>query len=259
MKKVLKSSPPNVLTVFAHKYPTSLWDKGTNCFSDYNRGILYKILKKSIFSTQGEICAYCECKVIETHKQRIEHINDKSNYNSSMKWVHNLHLDWNNLVGVCLGGSSPKNTLYPTPKNLSCDSYKEHKSITHQEFLNPLEIRAFPNLFQFQKRTGKLEAHIENCKLVTIPNNIYSTTEELVTKTIDNLNLNCNRLMVNRNKIFIEYNKRVARGRKNNDKDIQRKIAKEWFSQKFPSFFTTRRILLGKYAEDFLRLNDYDG
>ena len=69
MKKILKLSPPNVLTIFAHKYPKSLWDKGTNSFKDYNN--LYKILKKDIFSTQGDICAYCECKVIESHKQKI--------------------------------------------------------------------------------------------------------------------------------------------------------------------------------------------
>ena len=257
MKKVLKSSPPNVLTVFAHNYPTSLWDKGTNSFTNHDN--LYKILKKNIFSTQGEICAYCECKIVESHKQRVEHINDKSNYNTSTKWVHNLHLDWNNLVGVCLGGSSPKNTLYPTPQNLSCDSYKEYKNISYKEFLNPLDIQAFPNLFQLEKKTGKLKAHSQNCKLVTIPNNIYSSTEELVKKTINNLNLNCNRLMMDRYKIMVAYNKEIEKGRKAKDRDVFRKLAQKWFSQKFPSFFTTRRILLGKYAEEFLKKNYYNG
>jgi len=261
MKKIIKSSPPNVLTVFAHKYPRSLWDKGTDSFKDYNKGVLYQILKKNIFFTQGEICAYCECKVVESYKQRVEHINDKSNYNPLLitPWVHNLHLDWNNLIGVCFGGSSPQNPLYPTPENLSCDSYKETKSITHKQFLNPLAIQAFPNLFQFEKRTGKLKPHTENCELVIIPNNSYPTTEKLIEQTIINLNLNCDRLMMDRNEIFKKYNRKIAEGRKANDTNVQKKLAEEWFSQKFPSFFTTRRILLGKYAEEFLLQNNYDG
>jgi len=259
LKKILKSSPPNVLTVFAYNYPKSLWDGGIDSFKDYNKGVLYQILKKNIFFTQGEICAYCECKVVKSYNQRVEHINDKSNYNSSTKWVHNLHLDWNNLIGVCFGGSSPKNTLYPTPQNLSCDSYKEYKNITHKEFLNPLEIQAFPNLFQFKKRTGGLEANSENCKSVIIPNNIYPTTEELVEKTITNLNLNCDRLMMDRHEIFKEYDREITKARMSGNKNIKTQLAQKWFSQRFPSFFTTRRILLGKYAEQFLKENNYNG
>jgi len=263
LKKVLKSSPPNVLTVFAHKYPRSLWDKGTHNFTNYNKGRLYQLLKKKLFSEQGWICAYCECeiKIEKPHLQRVEHINDKSNYNPaiSTNWVHNLHLDWNNLVGVCLGGSSPKNTLYPTPQNLSCDSYKAYKEISHKEFLNPLEIQDFPNLFQLEKRTGKLKAHIENCKLVTIPNNIDATTEELVNKTIDNLNLNCDRLMTDRYTVMVAYNREIEKGRRANDRNVFKNLAQKWFSEKFPSFFTTRRILLGKYGEEFLLENYFNG
>ena len=262
MKKILKSSPPNVLTVFSHKYPKSLWDKGADNFTNQNRGLLYQLLKKKLFSEQGWTCAYCECKIKEDkpHLQRVEHINDKSNYNpSTTPWVHNLHLDWNNLVGVCLGGSSPKDTLYPTPRNLSCDSYKAYKKISHKEFLNPLEIQAFPNLFQFKRRTGGLEANIQNCKLVIIPNNIYSTTEELVEKTITNLNLNCDRLMMDRNEIFKEYNREIRKARMSGNTNIKTQLAQKWFSQRFPSFFTTRRILLGNHAEKFLKDNNYNG
>jgi len=249
LKRVLKLSFCNVLTIYEKKYPTNSWDN----FYIHNKSKLYKRLKKQIFEDQGKICAYCEVKV--HNKQRIEHINDKSNSTST----NNLHLDWNNLVGVCFGGSSPKSILYPTPENLSCDSYKEHKSISHKEFLNPLEIKAFPNLFQFEKKTGKLKANIENCKLVVIPNNSYLTTEKLVHNTIINLNLNCDRLMTDRDKIFREYNKEIKKARISNNKNIKTELAYKWFSQKYPSFFTTRRILLGKYAEDYLKENNYDG
>lgn len=252
MKKILKSSPPNVLTVFAYKYPKSLWDKKENYFTNYNKGILFKILREKIFSTQGEICAYCECKIVNSTKLRIEHINDKSNYNTSTKWIHNLHLDWNNIVGVCLGGSSPKNPLYPTPKNLSCDAYKENQSVSYKDILNPLQIQAFPNLFKFEKRSGKLQVDEDKCKEANID-------IKLVEDTIDNLNLNCDRLMIDRYKVFKAYNIEIAKGIKLKDRDVYKKLAHRWFSQKYPSFFTTRRILLGKHAENYLKENSYNG
>ena len=252
MKKILKSSPPNVLTVFAYNYPRSLWDKKENYFTNYNKGILFKLLRERIFSTQGELCAYCECKIVNSSKLRIEHINDKSNYNTSTKWIHNLHLDWNNIIGVCLGGQSPKNTLYPTPKNLSCDAFKAHKKIHYTEFLNPLDIQAFPSFFKFEKRSGKLQVDEDKCIEANIDSN-------LVEDTIINLNLNCDRLMTDRYEIFKSYNEEIKKARISNNKNIKTELAYKWFSQKYPSFFTTRRILLGKYAEDYLKENNYDG
>ena len=65
--------------------------------------------------------------------------------------------------------------------------------------------------------------------------------------------------MVDRDKIFQEYNKIITKGRKNKNKDVFNKLARQWFSQKYPSFFTTRRILLGKYAEEFLVKSSYNG
>ncbi|HFS8455773.1 TPA: hypothetical protein ACH2LP_001214, partial [Vibrio cholerae] len=39
----------------------------------------------------------------------------------------NVHLDWFNLIGVCLGGTDYKNReKYELPENLSCDSHKAH-------------------------------------------------------------------------------------------------------------------------------------
>lgn len=248
MKRVLKLSSCNVLTIYAKKYPINLWDD----FYYYNKSKLYKRLKKQIFQKQGGLCAYCESEIKLIHHQRVEHIHDKSDYNKDIKNSHNWHLDSSNLVGVCLGGSSPKNSLYPTPENLSCDAYKDNQGISYQDILNPLEIQIFPNLFKLEKKTGKLEANDEKCKEA----NIDST---LVENTIINLNLNCDRLVTDRYNIFIAYNREIEKGRKLKDREIHKKLAYKWFSQKYPSFFTTRRILLGKDAEEYLKRNNYDG
>ena len=243
MKRVLKSFSCNVLAVYEKKFPNSLWDD----FYRHNESKLYKRLKKQIFQEQGGICAYCESKVEDTHKQRIEYFDDKSNSTP----LKNLHLYWNNLIGVCLGGSDIRNKekpLFRTPANLSCDAYKAN----HATILNPLEIQAFPNLFKLDKRTCKLEANIGNCRLITLPNNPYPTTEEFVSQTIISLNLNCDRLTTDRHQIVIAYNKNIEKGRREKDREVFKKLAQKWFSQKFPSFFTTRRILLGRYAEEYL-------
>jgi len=250
LKKVIKSSSCNVLTVYERKFPTNLWDD----FYRYNYSKLYKRLKKQIFQEQGGICAYCESKVEEPHKQRIEHFNDKSNSTR----LKNLHLDWNNLIGVCLGGSNirnKENPLFRTPANLSCDAFKDN----HANILNPLDMLSFPNLFELDKRTCELKANIPNCQLLSFLDNPYSTTEDFVTNTIRDLNLNCDRLTTDRHKILIEYNKEIEKGRRINDRNVFKKLAEKWFSYRFPNLFTTRRILLGNHAEKFLKDNNYNG
>ena len=252
MKKILKSSPPNVLILYEISNPTKKWED----FRNFNGGKDYSKLKILIFQDQGQLCAYCETRIENNQyeKQRIEHFNDKSNSTP----INNLHLKWDNVFGVCLGGSDIRNKDNPqfrTPENLSCDAYKG-KNIT---ILNPLYMISFPNLFQLDRRTCELKANTSNCQLLSFLDNPYNTTEEFVTNTIRDLNLNCNRLTNNRYKILINYNQEIEKGRKAKDRNVFKKLAQKWFSKKFPSFFTTRRILLGKHAEEFLIRNHYRG
>jgi len=51
----------------------------------------------------------------------------------------------------------------------------------------------------------------------------------------------------------------VAKARKKNDKECFSKIVTLWFKDKWKSFFTTRRLLLGKHAEIYLSKIGYDG
>lgn len=227
-------------------------------------GTDYKATKKLIFDDQGELCAYCEEKTahVQPDKQRLEHFHSKSDKTNPQK---NWALDWDNIFGVCLGGSNVDQSAHPLPANLSCDSHKDH-FLTNAEknnceglYVNPLHLHAFPCLFDFNKRTGELTAHAANCQQVVFSTNQYASTEALVTKTIEILNLNCDRLKSNRLEVLKFYNQAVAQARKSNNQRIFKQLAQHWFSQRWLSFFTTRRILLGQHAETHLHAIRYTG
>lgn len=258
MKKVNKSFPPNNLTEFAIQQPHSNWEE----FRNINLSEDYKTIKALIFSDQGGLCAFCEEKPKEAYKQRIEHFHPKSD-NTSQN--HNWNLDWNNVIGVCLGGSDISLSAHPLPENLSCDAHKDrliNKGILptscEGHLLNPLYIPTVPCLFDLDKRTGELKAKKDYEKL-HIEHNHYNTIEELIEKTIEYLNLNCDRLNQQRLAVLNQYNLALKKARVRQDVNFLPKLAEHWFRTKWPSFFTTRRILLSHYAEKHLTIQNYNG
>jgi uncharacterized protein (TIGR02646 family) len=258
VKKINKSPLSNSLTQYARQNSQANWDD----FRNYNQGNNYKQIKALIFTEQGCLCAFCENEVKEAYKQRVEHFHPKSDKTNPN---HNWALDWNNVTGVCIGGEGSDKSTHPLPANLSCDAFKNHLinqgKLSEQcegYLLNPLELPAFPCLFDFNKRTGKLEPK-PNYEGIEFQNNKYTSTAELVTKTIEHLNLNCDRLNEQRLEVLKIYNQEIAKARKNNDKTIFTKLVQRWFQKRWISFFTTRRILLGEEAENYLKQINYDG
>jgi uncharacterized protein (TIGR02646 family) len=252
---------PNDLTVYGQTSPNGNW----NSFRNHNGGVSYRNLRNLIFSTQGGLCAYCEANVSERpeSRKRIEHFHPKSDQSNHLI---NWSLDWGNVFGVCIGGDDSNKTAHPRPKNLSCDSHKNHLASSDSSLekpegnvLNPLDMVVGPCLFSLNRATGELEADENACRSVTLPENNYSSTYELVSSTIKILNLNCDRLNEQRLRILIHYNQQVAKSRRNHDRDYKSKLATRWFNKKWPSFFSTRRILLGKFAESYLNATSYDG
>lgn len=260
MKKILKSDPPNELTDYADKNPTEVWES----FRNYNASADYKALRARIFEDQGGLCGYCEKQVsiLPEHLQRVEHYHSKSDKSSTINW----DLDWYNIFGVCNGGGNADQYKHPLPDNLSCDSYKDHlikikklPKACEGYYLNPLRVISTANLFTFNKATGELEVNTKACAGLSDIDNHYDTLVELVEKTIEILNLNCDRLCDDRLVIRNEWNQQIARARKAKNCEIHSQLAKRWFRNKWPSFFTTRRILLGKHAEAYLNSIDYNG
>ncbi|MDM8562908.1 retron system putative HNH endonuclease [Candidatus Marithioploca araucensis] len=262
MKKINKTPGPNALTNFAAKNPTARWDPD---FKDENGGDSYHAIRQQIFDDQGGLCAYCETKVnnLPSNKQRIEHFHSKSDDGNP---TQNWGLDWNNVIGVCIGGEDADKSKHPRPANLSCDSYKNHLISKGCLFVqcegrlfNPLKILATPCLFNFNKRSGELLPNDTGCQPVDDIENDFSSVKELVEETIKVLNLNCDRLKDQRLAVRNEYNRQVAKARKKKDREVFTRMVVQWFRDKWPNFFTTRRILLGQYAETYLETIDYNG
>ena len=275
MKTIAKSLSPNELTTFAGLFPNGSWDPD---FRDYavppnSAGHDYKQIKKRIVVDQGGLCAYCERPLRELGPtlQRVEHYHPKSD--TSVPGV-NWGLLWSNVIVVCTGGENDDKNLYPRPTNLSCDAYKNHwlgalklKPAALLTLLgslqNPLTLLPFPCPFGFDRQTGKLLVDGTVCSAIDTALNLQAgTTFAIIDRTINTaLNLNCDRLCADRREVLFQYNRELTRARAENltAENFKKMMALKWFGKKWPSFFTTRRILLGQFAEIQLSAAGYVG
>lgn len=228
MKRINKSLHPNTLSLFYASQPSDSWDD----FRNHLQSQSYDQLKELIFQDQGGLCGYCEDSLLhlDKTKRQIEHFHDKSDKDQS---VTNWALDWNNVFGVCNGGAD-QGEYFPTPRNLSCDGYKNHilkSPHTEGVYINPLDMPYLP-IFNFNKATGFLEPNALICQTLQIyrPNN-YGSFTELVQKTIDVLNLNCDRLVRKRLAVLHEYNRLIKNARINKNPQLLEQLPEHWFKQ----------------------------
>ncbi|HHJ0101131.1 TPA: retron system putative HNH endonuclease [Yersinia enterocolitica] len=246
MKRIIKSNEDISFSQYKMAQPASTWDQ----FKNHEKGSVYKVIKNQIFDDQFQLCAYCEASVPKEHEfeRRIEHFRSKSGCDPK---IDNWHLDWMNLLGVCVGGSNCK-AEFELPLNLSCDSHKSYYEDVHKianknwsgKILLPLALPTEHELFVFDKTTGNLLPNNSYCANIEFKNNIYGNVEELVNKTITVLNLNCERLNRARLVILHEFNRSFANYRITRNITIFRNLVIRW-SKGSPSFFqTTRQILL---------------
>ena len=268
MKRVSKSAPPQTLVNYASAYPGATWDQ----MRDDNTNDGYTAARDCRIDAvrdQGGLCAYCESRISPDDPLHcgVEHFHSKADKGGN----HNWSLDWQNMLAVCDGGSKrtqEDKALYPLPENLSCDAHKDHmvnrgKLATKCEgfLLNPTNAPAFPNVFSFHKGTGCLSPNAECCEGVEIPGNAYESTTELISHTIEFLNLNCDRLVERRRRLVvnIDRNKKELRARNISPADMPGKLIQRYFSVKWPEFFTTLRCCLGATVENYLISIYYQG
>jgi len=124
--------------------------------------------------------------------------------------------------------------------------------------LNPLEMIR-DSLFIVDKKNGFLYPNINNCMLYTPIQNVHQTVEELVKNTIKVFNLNCTRLTKRRKMICDDYYRRLLTASRNQDEQFFERNFNMWFSSKWPSFFTTKRFLMGNFAEIKLAEMNFNG
>ena len=257
MKRVRKSEEvPERLARYVQRCPTDTWDH----FHHRDR-LGYRQVKQQIIEDQYGLCAYCEISIRlsgneeEVDDFRVEHFHPKSGTECSR---HNYHLDWYNMLGVCHGGSQPygveaRYRYTRNPAEHSCDVPKSGKHISGA-ILNPLEIPAETRLFKYDSFTGAMEVDEGTC-----PRRLQHKAR----RTIEELNLNCNRLKRLR-KAAIEVleeqvDAMVGEGMAMEDAMaiLARQMLDPGDNHRYAAFFTCIRWFLGDAAEAFLRERHY--
>jgi len=255
MKTILKGAEPEKLASYRHDNPQGSW---ANCKKNKKRHVE---IRHRLLADQGGLCAYCEIDLLaktelEEADFRVEHFHPKSDKNTGKNWG----LDWGNLLACCHGGSQ-RNVVdaenrFSSPDN-SCDVPKRDKGLTGL-ILNPLQLPAFPNIFQYSRSTGKMTPHSVHCQA----ENINFT---LAQKTIDKLRLNANRLNRLRKPVLDKQNdelrKMIAQG--DSIESARERLAKAYLvknsDDNWPKFFSALRSYLGTAAENQLEAVAYKG
>ncbi len=218
-------------------------------------------MQTQLKANQGGICAYCEIDLKEKDSQgeadfRVEHFHPKSDDTTS----HNWHLDWQNLLGCCHGGSqrnvTDAGTRFTSPDN-SCDVPKDNKNFDGI-ILNPLQLPAFPALFSCNRSSGELTVNANSCARAGI-------ASEQAQNTITELRLNATRLTRLR-KAALDHLNTQMRLRLQTGIDIgmarqqlaQAQLRKDG-KQHWPAFFSSIRSYLGHEAEQHLLQSGYVG
>lgn len=189
MKRIFKTPEmPEELRKFTELYPDETWEH----FRRGNRRG-YREVKKQLLKDQHGLCAYCEINIKfaddegEVDDFRVEHFFPKSETDFGK---HNYHLDWQNLLGVCHGGSQPnvedaEERFSRRKIDRSCDVPKGGKPIS-ERILNPLEIPSDMRIYRYAAHTGRMIVDEESCP---------PELQRKARNTIRELNLNAPRLM----------------------------------------------------------------
>jgi uncharacterized protein (TIGR02646 family) len=234
-----------------------------------NRGKgAYDSIVKTLEDDQGGICAYCEIKISRTtNTTRVEHFVPKSlQHPTHPKFNWTLH--WFNLIGVCNGGterrSAPGHYLEPVKENLSCDAHKEQVISgvnSHGRRLNPLALPSTSPLIKIHRFTGELIVDQANTAATRWAGNKHGSTEALVVKSIEILNLNCPRLVRNRLVVLRNLEKELQRAHKAKlDKSVYMvNLCRRYLNPRYSEFFSVYRSRLGADAEGYLKGIGYKG
>lgn len=213
----------------------------------------YLEAKETLVENQYGLCAYCESQLPpKISDVRLEHFHKKSDPDPSHNWM----LDWRNLMVVCLSAADARRSCDVGKDDVQMGNVKVRglpKGYDLEGYvLNPYDM---PNvcLFCFDPPTGRLAPDASACSRVTVPENRFSTVIELVDTTIAVFNLNCDQLCNIRKAIHREYEKLRKEYRHVATNSVRERIAEEWFGHgRVMSMYTTRRALLGKFAEKVL-------
>lgn len=187
------NEPPQGLARYLHaEYDNRSWEG----FRDYKTGDAYRELVDSLVDVQHGLCGYCEIDLSCLDRQ-VEHVVPRSDRNRGPARA----LDHTNMIACCTGGTSRNlfgpdayddedRFFSPPSRNISCGQAKGNDS--HAGFLDPRVLPGFPSLMRV-RFGGRIEPDEMACKG-------SGFTAEDVSKTIEILGLNVERLRLAREK-----------------------------------------------------------
>ena len=250
MKKIHKLDNP---TLGLAKYLNAVGDDANwEGFRDHNKGASYNELIEELIDVQHGLCGYCEINLVELDRQ-IEHVIPRgdSQYGASKE------VDITNMIACCKGGTSPvfasserssdeDRYLDPVKDNMSCGQAKD--DCYDADFLDPRKLPALPSLTKVLV-DGRIEVDEDACESENIP-------AARVTRTIEILNLNAERLRLAREKQWNNLEEEADQIGDPDDSDIMeawvRSVLMPDDAGRLVSFFTTTRSYFGRLGERVL-------
>lgn len=282
MKKIKKTSCPDVLTSYIVKHPIGDQEHSWSCFCENT--VNKRSVQKQIKIDQRGLCAYCELDFLEVPAEqrtsdgkgikpdfRVDHFHPKSDMSVPGK---NWHLDWHNLLGCCTGGDErnvvDSKRFIDEKTKRHCDAKKGDR-VLDNIILNPLtEVPAFPCLWSISENSTEdeiiLEASQDACNSVS--EDCYCKAKN----TLDELNLNCSLLARFRCKALKRVQShikdkilsKISAGKVENqavEEAIEEVMQMLYEAKpcKWPPFFSTIRAKYAFAAEKQLKAIGYDG
>ncbi|UFH48134.1 retron system putative HNH endonuclease [Pseudomonas sp. KNUC1026] len=165
MKNVAKGVSPLALSNYVAVMPSNSWEQ-------FKKSKARRLaLQARLLLDQGGLCAYCEidlkpaCPLGEADL-RVEHFHPKSDGATG----HNWHLDWQNLLATCHGGSRPDvvdAAQRHTSPDHTCDVPKGDHNWDNV-ILNPLGLPHTPGLFSYERSSGSMKVDSGKCRTAAV-------------------------------------------------------------------------------------------
>ena len=246
MKRIrrLSNRTPGLAEYLEIEGENASWDR----FRSHAGGLAYREIIEELTSLQHGLCGYCETGLVELDRQ-VEHVVQRSDAQHGALRA----LDVTNLIACCRGGENPLFALdiladrdrymKPLNRNQSCGQRKG--SAAHADCVDPRDLPALPSLMRVLE-DGAIEADPEACTSAGVPAN-------RVTRTIEVLNLNAERLRLARERRWTALNDEW--GDFLDDPELMHEAAKSELlpeDGRLRKFFTTSRCYFGLVAEEVL-------
>lgn len=241
MKKIRELNKP---TPGLDEYLNFLGDEPNwDAFRSHYSGASYNELRDALTQNQHGLCAYCEIAIKEWRRQ-VEHVIPQSNDELD----NSKDLDIANMVACCMGGTrstyglEDDHYLEPVKRNMSCGQAKGNQN--DENFIDPRILPALPSLMKVIDN-GLIEADENACQMADF-------LPEHVTRTIEILNLNAERLRSAREKRWQSLDEEWQQIDDIDNPDEMNKWIRDLLTPnengQLASFFTTTRSFFGTFS-----------